>query len=143
MYMSVNYKAAAALLTVIFVSCTGSPDRSEEKEPEVVKVVEYHDNGMVSKQGTTVDGKRTGRWESFYPNGLRWSETTFKDGVKEGPTVTYFPNGLMRYDGFYHDDVRSGKWTFYDTTGAVVMKLDMETDRQGVDSLYREMLKKY
>lgn len=141
--MSFNYKAAVALFTVIFVSCAGGADKVEEKKPEVVEVVEYHDNGRVSKQGTTIDGERNGRWESFYPDGLRWSETTFKDGVKEGPTITYFPNGMMRYAGFYHDDVRSGNWVFYDTTGTVLMRLDMEVDRQGADSLYREMLRKY
>lgn len=136
-------KAAAALFAALFISCTGRDSAAEKQEQEVIEVVEYYDNGRVSKRGITVDGKRTGRWESFYPNGLRWSETTFKNGVKEGPTVTYFPDGIMRYDGFYHDDVRSGKWVFYDTTGAVLMRIDMETDRQGADSLYREMLKRY
>ncbi len=140
--MCAKISSAALLLCMLAVSCGGGEPEQEERAPEVVKVTDYHDNGMLSKRGVTIDGKRHGQWESFYPSGLRWSETTFKDGVREGPTVTYFPNGMMRYAGFYHDDVRSGKWIFYDTTGAVITRIDMDVNPHGADSLFREMLRR-
>lgn len=140
--MCAKISSAALLLCMLLASCRGGEPAQEEKAPEVVNVTDYHDNGMVSKRGVTIDGKRHGQWESFYPSGLRWSETTFKDGVREGPTVSYFPNGMMRYAGFYHDDVRSGNWIFYDTTGAVIMRVDMEVNPHGADSLFREMLRR-
>lgn len=141
--MSIPNTLRAIALVAGCVACSPAPDTAseEKKAPEVVDVKDYYDNGQVSKEGRTVDGKRSGVWKSYYPNGLMWSETTFKRGAKEGPTATFYPNGMMRYTGFYHDDARSGMWYFYDTLGTVVMKVDMEVNPTAADSLLQQQLK--
>ncbi len=128
----------AALIVAALTMCGSGPDpQPESKERITVEVVDYHDNGMVSKRGITIDGQRHGLWESFYPNGLKWSETTFRNGVKQGPTVTYFPNGMMRYSGSYYDDERSGMWVLYDTSGTIYARIDMDLDPTRGDSLMK------
>lgn len=128
----------AVLLAVALGSCGSEAPTAEIKAPEVVEVLEYHDNGMLSIKGTSIDGKRSGLWQSYYPNGLKWSETTFKDGLKEGPTVAYFPNGVMRYTGRYYDDQRAGNWIFYDTLGTVELRVDMDVHPGKADSLLKK-----
>ena len=124
------------MLSLLVAACAGPESgKEEQKEPEVKKVEEYYENGMLSKRGTTIDGKRSGLWESYYPNGLKWSETTFKYGYKEGPTTTFYPNGIMRYSGRYYSDERSGVWTFYDTTGVVAARIDMDVQPEKADSI--------
>lgn len=131
------------MLAAWCVACSPSPntEAEEKKAPEIVEVKDYYDNGQLSKEGITVDGKRTGKWKSYYPNGLMWSETHFKKGLKDGPTATFFPNGMMRYTGFYYNDYRSGLWYFYDTLGAVLLKVDMDVNPTAADSLLEKQMK--
>lgn len=131
---------AVALAALFAFGCAPQADEeTKSNEPKVERVVEYHDNGMLSIEGTTIDGKRSGLWRSYYPTGLKWSETTFKQGVMEGPTVTYYPNGMMRYNGFYHDNDRSGLWNFYDTLGVLDLRIDMDKDQGRQDSLIKTL----
>jgi antitoxin component YwqK of YwqJK toxin-antitoxin module len=129
---------ATVLFAVFIFGCANDPGTTEAHEPEVMEVVDYHDNGTVSKQGISIDGQRSGLWQSYYPSGLKWSETTFRNGVKEGTTVTYFSNGMMRYSGFFHDDHRSGKWVFYDTLGVVIGRVDMDVNPRKADAFFPE-----
>ncbi len=128
---------AVALAALVAFGCVPQADENkvENTGPKVANVAEYHENGMLSIEGTTIDGKRSGLWRSYYPTGLKWSETTFKQGVMEGPTVTYYPNGMMRYTGFYHDNERSGLWNFYDTLGVLDLRIDMDKNQGKQDSL--------
>ncbi|MCZ4407872.1 hypothetical protein O3Q51_03575 [Cryomorphaceae bacterium 1068] len=122
------------LLALTLCACDSATNQSgDEKDAtralssrEIVQVVEYHPNGAVKLQGTSQGGKRIGKWESFYPTGYRWSEATYRNGYREGDAVTYYPNGMMRYQGAYYNDEPSGIWTFYDTTGTMVEKVDMD-----------------
>jgi antitoxin component YwqK of YwqJK toxin-antitoxin module len=129
------------LFALIFCACDSTTNQSRAEKNatpalnsrEIVEVVEYHPNGAVKLQGTSQGGKRIGKWESFYPTGYRWSEANYRNGYREGDAVTYYPNGMMRYQGAYYNDEPSGIWTFYDTTGAMVNKLDMdETESQNI-----------
>ncbi len=129
------------LIALIFCACDSVTEQSADEKNatsnlssrEIVQVVEYHPNGAVKLKGASQGGKRIGKWESFYPTGYRWSEATYRNGYREGDAVTYYPNGMMRYQGNYYNDEPSGIWTFYDTTGAMVERVDMdETESQNI-----------
>lgn len=130
------------LFPFLLISC-GSSEREDQKSAEntvkieapVKDVVEHYDNGVVKIRGKERDGKRIGKWESFYKNGYKWSESVYKDGFREGPIVVYYDNGMMRYDGRYYNNERTGIWQFYDTTGVLIKKLDMDSTATVPDSL--------
>jgi antitoxin component YwqK of YwqJK toxin-antitoxin module len=50
----------------------------------------------------------------------------YRDGYRQGDAVTYYPNGMMRYQGRYYNGEKTGIWTFYDTTGVLIKKVDMD-----------------
>lgn len=111
----------------------------DEPTPEVEKITETYANGYVKLRGTLIDGKRSGLWESFYDNGYRWSEMEYYKGMRDGNVVSYFPNGMMRYQGRYASDNRVGFWMFYDTTGVLLERIDMDEFSKGLDTLNHGM----
>lgn len=131
-------KLLFALVAVTFFSCSDNADindREKSDKEEVVDVVTYHENGVVEKKGKSIGGKRHGTWESFYPNGYKWSEVNYRDGLKWGETVTFYPNGMMKWQGQYASDERVGLWIFYDTTGVILKKVDMDLVENPNDSI--------
>ena len=136
-------KLILLLLTILLASC-GSAEKEEKVgenfenvEIPVKDVVEHYDNGIVKIRGKERDGKRIGKWESFYENGYKWSENNYKSGYRDGPTIVYYKNGMMRYDGRYYNDERTGIWQFYDSTGVLIKKLDMDSTTFVPDSLMK------
>jgi antitoxin component YwqK of YwqJK toxin-antitoxin module len=103
--------------------------------PVEVDVLDYYENGVVKMKGKSIDGKRSGKWESYYPSGYRWSEMNYRNGIREGATTTYYQNGMMRYTGYYYNDERSGLWQFYDTLGLLIQRIDMDQPLEASDSL--------
>jgi hypothetical protein len=131
-------KITRVLPLLVLLSCGTSEPETSAQEPsaeplEVVDVVEYYPNGAVKLRGRSRGGKRFGRWESFYPNGYRWSEMEFREGRREGDVISYYNNGMMRYQGRYYNDERAGIWSFYDTTGALIERVDMDAPDNEVD----------
>lgn len=134
-------KLIYVFFAILLASCA-APEEEKKAVEQSVKVesiekdvVEYHDNGMIKIRGKELNGKRVGKWESFYDNGYKWSENHYKDGYRDGPTVAYFKNGMMRYDGRYYNDERAGMWQFYDSTGTLLLRLDMDLNTSVPDSL--------
>lgn len=129
---------AFVLLSAVFFACE-SPDTSKAEAPEkveqkeIVDVVEYYPGGGVKLKGKSQGGDRIGRWISFYPNGLRWSEVEYRKGLREGDAISYFPNGMMRYQGRYYNNERTGIWTFYDTTGTLIQRIDMDMPQEDLN----------
>ncbi len=113
----------------------GTTGAAPESQSEVKAVEEHYPSGTIKIKGNERDGKRIGKWEAYYPNGYRWSETSYKNGIKEGDVVAYYKNGMMRYEGNYYNDERSGLWTFYDTSGTTLKRIDMDLNATMPDSL--------
>jgi len=130
---------AIFITAVLMVGCqpTGQENDSDaiQSSKEIVDVIEYHPNGAVKLRGKSQGGKRIGDWESFYPTGLRWSESEYRNGFRQGDVITYYPNGMMRYQGLYYNDEPTGVWSFYDTTGAMVLRMDMDLPQDGRKNL--------
>ncbi len=132
-------------LTLLACNTPASNDEAEsEKSPQgnslstdqPQEVVEKYENGVVKIRGKEMDGKRVGKWESFYETGYKWSESNYRNGFRDGPIVVYYRNGIMWYDGRYQSDERSGVWQFYDTTGVLLKRIDMDVVETVPDSLF-------
>jgi antitoxin component YwqK of YwqJK toxin-antitoxin module len=131
-------KLLFALVALTFFSCGNSPENTAEttsEQEEVVDVVTYHENGVVEKKGMSIGGKRHGTWESFYPTGYKWSIVNYRKGLKWGETMNFYPNGMMKWQGQYANDERVGLWIFYDTTGVILKKVDMDLVENPSDSI--------
>ena len=132
-------KALMSVLAVAFLACNPNDKTSGETattpRQEVENVVSHYENGLVEKRGVKINGKRHGRWESFYPSGFKWSEVEYREGIKNGDIVVYYPNGMMKYQGRYYDDDRAGMWMFYDATGVLIKRIDMDLTDSDLDTL--------
>ena len=75
------------------------------------------ENGKLKIEGSYKDGKRSGRWVSYYRNGNVWAEATYRNGKEYGPKTVYYENGKVYYTGEMKNGKRVGKWKFTDIQG--------------------------
>lgn len=61
------------------------------------------------RDGEYVDGKKEGRWVSYYANGNKMSEGAYRQGLKEGHWLQYWPGGQVKSEGTFS----GGKFTGY------------------------------
>ena len=54
-------------------------------------------------QGNVKDGKKVGKWTSWYENGLKWTDRNYKDGKEDGKSTEWFANGQIKTEGNYKD----------------------------------------
>ncbi len=75
--------------------------------------------GDVSGQqnGTIINGKRDGFWESYYESGqLNW-KGSYKDDCLDGPWEYYYDNGQLSYKGNYIGGKEDGIFEHYKENG--------------------------
>ena len=65
------------------------------------------------------DGKRDGKWTSWYEDGLKLSEGNYKDGMKDGKWTSWYENGLKWTDRNYKDGKRDGKSSEWFANGQI------------------------
>ena len=120
---------------VLLISCTtkvaeetiesypdGSPKvvrfyKDDGRSKTLVKECMYYPNHKKYMEGTYKNGKRDGKWTSWFDNGNKWSEGYFKNGIDHGKRTVYHENGQKLYEGDYTDGIKTGKWLFYDDKG--------------------------
>ena len=51
--------------------------------------------------GKMKDGKKEGKWISWYPNGQKWSEETYKNGEIDGLWTEWWENGQKSQEETY------------------------------------------
>ncbi|MBJ6366730.1 toxin-antitoxin system YwqK family antitoxin [Snuella sedimenti] len=76
----------AFFITVVsFAQQKQKRDLKFNKETNLIEVVYYHDNGVVSQTGTyTTDGKLQGEWLSFNTEGKKIVSGNYDNGKKVG-----------------------------------------------------------
>jgi antitoxin component YwqK of YwqJK toxin-antitoxin module len=141
-------KRLNVLLLVVLVSCNNT-ESVEQKDDIVVSTdylktdsasqdftvakeivkngefIEKYPNGKIQTEGWhDENGKRTGKWFSYYDTGSIWSELDYENGLKNGKSVVYYPNGNKRYTGEYKDDLKTGHWIFYAEDGSITNEED-------------------
>ncbi|MDA9185710.1 hypothetical protein N9O40_00130 [Planktomarina sp.] len=77
--------------------------------------------GEVSGQynGKFKNGKRKGKWLSYYSNGGLSDKGNFKDGKSEGLWVNYHKNGQLRSKGNKKNGGKDGRWKFFTDYGTL------------------------
>ncbi len=66
------------------------------KDTNLIEVVYYHDNGVVSQTGTyTLDGKLQGVWLSFNEEGKKTVSANYDNGKKVGKWI-YWIDGVKK-----------------------------------------------
>ena len=60
------------------------------------------------EQGSFKDGRKHGRWVSYYDNGQVWMKGTYKNGKREGTWFDYHKDGTVNenWTGIYKDGVK-------------------------------------
>ncbi|ULC59499.1 nicotinic acid mononucleotide adenyltransferase [Flaviramulus sp. BrNp1-15] len=87
----------AFLITVVsFAQEKQKRDLKLNKDTNLIEVVYYHDNGVVSQTGTyTVDGKLQGEWLSFDTAGKKTVSANYDNGEKVGKWI-YWIDGIKK-----------------------------------------------
>lgn len=100
-------------------------ERGEQGHPKTVVYYsgawqhqfQYYSTMQLFSEQHLKDGRKEGRWASFYPNGNVWSESTYVDGRQEGPYRSMRENGAPIVIGQYSHGMPAGQWEFYDAMG--------------------------
>ncbi|WP_242130811.1 toxin-antitoxin system YwqK family antitoxin [Aestuariivivens marinum] len=87
----------AFLITVVsFAQDKQKRDLKLNKETNLIDVVYYHDNGVVSQTGSyTLDGKLQGEWLSFNKEGKKTVSANYDNGKKVGKWI-YWIDGVKK-----------------------------------------------
>lgn len=127
------------IFTLFIISCSESnkSDGTYEKimetyndgKPKVVSTFEdslesyqrtFFPSAKLWMEGSIVEGKRSGKWTSYYENGVTNSIMYFDRGMKTGDVKCFFPNKQLKYTGQFERNQKSGEWKFYDEDGSVI-----------------------
>jgi len=65
---------------------------------------------FIEVTGNFEDGKRTGRWITFYPDGKMKQIITFSQGVIHGGYQSFAHSGKVLVSGLYSSGKRTGTW---------------------------------
>ena len=87
-------------LTLLIVPCSGNSND---------KIISYHENGQIEKEGIYINGKEEGKWIWYYENGQVKSEGKYKNGNKDGEWVNYYEKRQFKRFGFTRVQVGSRK----------------------------------
>ena len=77
----------------------------------------------------SVDGKRQGRWTTWFDNGQKRSEGGYLDGEMHGPFTLWYESGNKREEGQYVRGRAHGLWTKWDEQGNRIKQVEF---RHGV-----------
>ena len=84
-------KSILLLLALLFSVVSFAQQKRElkhNKETDLIEVVYYHDNGVVSQTGSyTADGKLQGEWLSFNTEGNKLVSANYDNGKKVGKWI--------------------------------------------------------
>lgn len=98
---------AIALLTATLGYSQGKVEKKFNKETNLVEATYFHDNGMVSQEGTfNIKGKLHGEWASYNREGQKISMGTYVNGVRTG-TWYFWANDTLKEVEFSDNQIAS------------------------------------
>lgn len=83
------------------------------------KLIQYHPNGIIRKEGTVTDGESDGNWKYYSNYGVLTHNLNFKEGKYEGKYTEYYPNNKPKVERNYVNDVETGITTTYFINGSI------------------------
>jgi len=104
------------LMFFAFLITVGSFAQERElklnKDSNLIEVVYYHDNGVVSQTGTyTLDGKLQGEWLSFNTEGEKMISANYDNGKKVGKWFYWNDKTLKEVDYKNNAIASVNEWT--------------------------------
>jgi antitoxin component YwqK of YwqJK toxin-antitoxin module len=86
----------------------------------------YYSNHQKYMEGEYKNGKRNGKWTSWFQNGNEMSIHNFVNDVDDGNMTVFYENGKKRYQGKYTKGKKIGVWKFWDEKGTLLNKEDYD-----------------
>lgn len=88
----------------------------------------FYPNGKPQMQGYLKNNRNVGEWKYFYEDGTVESYGNFVNDKPEGIWYWFYPDSTLREAGSFHLGEREGLWKTYDEAGflkdSVVVKAD-------------------
>jgi len=84
------------------------------------KFESYYPGGQVLMSGYLKNNRNVGEWKYFYDNGNLESSGYFENDKPEGMWSWYYPDGTLRQTGYFNFGRRDSTWKSYDTTGSLI-----------------------
>ncbi|MEA3448810.1 MAG: hypothetical protein U9Q98_10280 [Bacteroidota bacterium] len=81
-------------------------------------------------RGWIENGKREGKWYSWYENGVLWSSGNYKNGLRQGKSNLYYDNGSVQQVQEYKNGKPHGTWEFYDKNGPLTLEVDYDEGKK-------------
>ena len=105
-----NYGWQSIFQILEIIDSKNSGTKSEDLT-DVVKEVEYYNNGQKKIEKSYKNGQKHGKLLTWFENGQIWQEENWKNGKLDGKLLTWYPNGNLMGEGNYKDGKEHGKWT--------------------------------
>lgn len=90
---------------------------------KLIKINEFHSNGLIKTKGITKNGKRFGKWFTWHLKGQKSKEINYYDGNPVGEWKMWRENGkLHRTGAFDSNGEKAGVWTWYQPDGEIIKR---------------------
>ncbi|WP_297798541.1 nicotinic acid mononucleotide adenyltransferase [uncultured Eudoraea sp.] len=104
-------KKAVIFLAMTFVTVLvygqENKDQIFNKETNLIEVTDYHDNGIISQEGTfNVKGELHGEWISYDAMGNKISQGSYENGDKTGKWI-FWSNNTMKEVEYSNNQIAS------------------------------------
>ncbi len=84
------------VLGVFIANGQDKKDQNFNEETKLIEVTYYHENDVISQQGTfNLEGKLHGKWTSYSEEGTKIAEGSYNNGLKTG-TWYFWSNDVVK-----------------------------------------------
>jgi antitoxin component YwqK of YwqJK toxin-antitoxin module len=80
----------------------------------------YYFEGGIEKVGTILDNKNEGTWKYYYENGQIETIGNFYNNLPDGEWISYYRNGEVSTTGTYREGMQIGYWLYFDNDGKLL-----------------------
>ncbi len=104
-------KKAVIFMAITFVTVLayGQENKVQKfnKETNLIEVTDYHDNGIISQEGTfNLNGELHGEWISYDASGNKLSQGSYVNGRKSGKWI-FWTNNTIKEVEYSNNEIAS------------------------------------
>jgi antitoxin component YwqK of YwqJK toxin-antitoxin module len=104
-------KKAVIFMAITFVTVLtyGQENKVQKfnKETNLIEVTDYHDNGIISQEGTfNLNGELHGEWISYDVSGNKLSQGSYQNGRKSGKWI-FWTNNTIKEVEYSNNEIAS------------------------------------
>lgn len=86
-----------------------------------VDIIIYGVSGQKLIEYSIEYGLKHGEFVNYYSNGVTKRRQTYLYNEKQGISYEYHLNGAIKSEGSYFDNLKDGEWTYWDSTGQIIV----------------------